>query len=30
MLTTRIPQSIAPPFSDDSHGVEVPAGARWL
>lgn len=30
MLTTRNPTTIAPPFSDYSHGVEAPAGARWL
>lgn len=30
MLTTRNPKTIAAPFSDYSHGVEVPAGARWL
>ena len=30
MLKTYDPQTVAPPFSRYSHGVEVPAGARWL
>ena len=30
MLTTHNPQTVAPPFSRYSHGVEVSAGARWL
>lgn len=30
MLKTYNPQTVAPPFSRYSHGVEVSAGARWL
>lgn len=30
MLKTHNPQTVAPPFSRYSHGVEVSAGARWL
>jgi enamine deaminase RidA (YjgF/YER057c/UK114 family) len=30
MLKAHNPAIIAPPFSDYSHGVEVPAGARML
>jgi len=30
MLKTYDPQTVAPPFSRYSHGVEVPAGARRL
>ena len=30
MLKVHTPTIIAPPFSDYSHGVEVPAGARLL
>ena len=30
MLTSHNPAGIAPTFSSYSHGVEVPAGARWL
>ena len=30
MLTRHSPESIARPFSDYAHGVEVPGGARWL
>ena len=30
MLKTYDPQTVAPPFSRYSHGVEAPTGARWL
>lgn len=30
MLITRNPSTIAPPVGAYSHGVEVPANARWL
>ena len=30
MLKQYNPQTVAPPFSRYSHGVEAPAGARWL
>lgn len=30
MLTRYNPDTVAPPLSPYSHGVEVPAGARWL
>lgn len=30
MLTRHDPDRVAPPFSSYSHGIEVPAGARWL
>src|SRR5918994_6341220 len=30
MLRTHSPTTVAPPFSRYSHGVEVPASARWL
>ncbi len=30
MLTRHNPGAVAPPFSRYSHGVEAPAGARWL
>jgi 2-iminobutanoate/2-iminopropanoate deaminase len=30
MLETYNPQTVAPPFSRYSHGVEATAGARWL
>ena len=30
MLQRHKPQTVAPPFSRYSHGVEAPAGARWL
>ena len=30
MLTSHKPASVAPPFSSYSHGVEAPAGVRWL
>lgn len=30
MLKTLNPSTIAPPVGAYSHGVEVPAGARWL
>lgn len=30
MLKQYKPQTVAPPFSRYSHGVEAPAGARWL
>lgn len=30
MLKPHNPTTIAPPFSNYAHGVEVPAGARWL
>jgi 2-iminobutanoate/2-iminopropanoate deaminase len=30
MLKAYNPQTVAPPFSRYSHGLEAPAGARWL
>jgi enamine deaminase RidA (YjgF/YER057c/UK114 family) len=30
MLKTYSPETVAPPFSRYSHGVEAPAAARWL
>jgi 2-iminobutanoate/2-iminopropanoate deaminase len=30
MLTKHNPKSVAPPLSRYTHGVEAPAGARWL
>jgi enamine deaminase RidA (YjgF/YER057c/UK114 family) len=30
MLRTHSPTTVAPPFSRYSHGIEVPASARWL
>ena len=30
MLIIRNPKAVAPPFGKYSHGIEVPAGARWL
>ncbi len=30
MVKHHNPATVAPPFSSYSHGVEVPAGARWL
>lgn len=30
MLKTHCPSTVAPPFSNYSHGVEAPPGARWL
>lgn len=30
MLERHNPEGVRPPFSAYSHGVEVPAGARWL
>jgi enamine deaminase RidA (YjgF/YER057c/UK114 family) len=30
MLKKLDPRAVAPPFSRYSHGVEAPAGARWL
>jgi enamine deaminase RidA (YjgF/YER057c/UK114 family) len=30
MVKHHNPPTVAPPFSRYSHGVEVPAGARWL
>ncbi len=30
MLTRHNPTTVAPPFSRYSHGIEAPAGARWL
>jgi 2-iminobutanoate/2-iminopropanoate deaminase len=30
MLRLHNPDAVAPPFSRYSHGVEVPASARWL
>ena len=30
MLKRHVPGGMHPPFSKYSHGVEVPAGARWL
>ena len=29
-MKSLVPQQIAPPFGRYSHGVEVPAGARWV
>jgi enamine deaminase RidA (YjgF/YER057c/UK114 family) len=30
MLKQYIPKTVAPPFSRYSHGIEAPAGDRWL
>ena len=30
MLKQHNPKAVAPPFSRYSHGIEAPAGARWL
>lgn len=30
MHTTYNPETVSPPFGAYSHGVEAPAGARWL
>ena len=30
MLKQHTPSTVAPPFSRYSHGIEAPAGARWL
>lgn len=30
MLKRHVPGGMHPPFSNYSHGVEVPPGARWL
>jgi 2-iminobutanoate/2-iminopropanoate deaminase len=30
MLKQYIPKTVAPPFSRYSHGIEAPAGGRWL
>ncbi|WP_425093226.1 RidA family protein [Tropicimonas sp. S265A] len=29
-MKSLIPSSIRPPFANYAHGVEVPAGARWV
>ena len=30
MAKSHNPKTVAPPFSRYSHGIEVPASARWL